>query len=70
MDALILVAVSMLAAIETLRQIIERESARNDAEIRRLRDALLDYGNHKHDFGALSEQTCTCGFSAALWGVT
>lgn len=96
MDALILVAVSMLAAavlwllvaladalgraddreideltldaIETLRQIIERESARNDAEIRRLRDALLDYGNHKHDFSALSEQTCTCGFSAALWG--
>ncbi|MGE4072705.1 MAG: hypothetical protein AB7E72_16170 [Lysobacterales bacterium] len=35
---------------------------------RRLRDALLAYGNHKHDCGALSEQACTCGLSAAVWG--
>lgn len=69
-EALLTIAESnvLREQLENVHAYHERESARNDAEIRRLRDALLAYGNHKHDCGALIQQPCTCGLSASIWG--
>ncbi len=39
-----------------------------EQRIRDLQLEMLAYGNHRHDCGALSEQACTCGLSAAVWG--